>query len=69
MLPGGRILPRYQRLRIDILPAVLPPPKGQGSASAQALRDEARARILATVEEPDLSDSDGIAGLVQRRSL
>jgi 1-acyl-sn-glycerol-3-phosphate acyltransferase len=69
MLPGGRILPRYSRLRIDILPAVLPPPEGQGSASAQALRDEARARILATVDEPDLAERDGVAGLVPRRSL
>jgi len=69
MLPGGRILPRYQRLRIDILPAVLPPSEGRGSASAQALRDEARARILATVDEPDLSDSDGVAGLVARRPV
>lgn len=69
MLPGGRILPRYQRLRIDILPAVLPPLESQGSASAQALRDEARARILATVDEPDLSDSDGVASLASRRPV
>ena len=63
LLPGGQILPRWQRLRIDILPAVAP----GGPDSAQTLRDAARARIVAAVGEPDLSESDGVAGLQKRR--
>jgi hypothetical protein len=35
-------------------------------ATAQ-LRDQARARILTALDEPDLSDTDGVAELQARR--
>lgn len=65
MLPGGRVLPRFHRLQIHILPAV--PASASPKGSAEALRDEARARIVAAVDEPDLSERDGVAHLVGRR--
>jgi len=65
MLPGGRVLPRFNRLRIEILPAVAASTGRAGAA--QGLRDEARARIVAAVNEPDLSERDGVASLVGRR--
>ena len=62
MLPSGQMLPRWARLQIDILPSVFAP-DGPAAATAQAMRDEARARIVAVVEEPDLSEKDGVAEL------
>lgn len=64
MLPSGRFLPRLSRLRIDILPPIY---AGKATLAAQRMRDEARARIVATVEEPDLSDKDGLVALHANR--
>jgi 1-acyl-sn-glycerol-3-phosphate acyltransferase len=61
MLPSGRFLPRISRLQIDILPPIAA--AGAGAPTAQAMRDQARERIMAALDEPDLSHSDGIAEL------
>jgi 1-acyl-sn-glycerol-3-phosphate acyltransferase len=66
LLPGGRVLPRFHKLIVDILPPVT---ATGGEVSAQALRDEARARIVAIVKEPDLSGIDGVAGLRAPRQV
>lgn len=62
MLPSGRMLPRFSRLIIDILPTVSAT-AGAAAASSQSMRDEARGRIVAALGEPDLAESDGIAAL------
>jgi hypothetical protein len=49
-LPSGKLLPRLGRIEIEILA----PLDGSGAAP-EALRDEARAQILARVGEPDLA--------------
>ena len=47
----GMRLPAYSRLSITVLPAIAPP--GEGREAANALRDAARAAILARCGEPD----------------
>lgn len=53
MLPSGRILPRPNNLRIDILPAIAPgdPP----FSDSRELAEAARQRILMVLDEPDLA--------------
>jgi len=56
MLPSGRLLPRQADLFVDILPAIAP---GDAAfASSKGLAEEARQRILAALDEPDLLDFD-----------
>jgi 1-acyl-sn-glycerol-3-phosphate acyltransferase len=62
VLPSGRFLPRLGRIEIDILPALPAPPPGEAVAVA-FVRDQARARILGALDEPDLSDDDGVAAI------
>ena len=50
ILGGGRILPRWGRIEIEVLEA-LPARTGAGDTATQ-LRDEARARIAAALGEP-----------------
>ena len=57
MLPSGRMWPRPNTLRFDVLPAIRPgDPKFTDSRS---LAETARQRILAVVAEPDLLDLSG----------
>jgi 1-acyl-sn-glycerol-3-phosphate acyltransferase len=62
ILPSGRVLPRFGRIDIDILPA-LPVANAADSNSVHAVRDQARARIVAALGEPDLADDDGVAAI------
>jgi 1-acyl-sn-glycerol-3-phosphate acyltransferase len=62
VLPSGRFLPRYGRIEIDILPSLPAPAAGDPSA-VHAVRDQARERIVAAVDEPDLAEDDGVAAI------
>jgi len=57
MLPSGRILPRPNRLRIDILPAIAPGDPQFGDS--RELAEAARQRILTILDEPDLVPRTG----------
>ena len=52
MLPSGRILPRPNTLRIDVLPAIAP--GDREFADSRLLGETARQRILTVLDEPDL---------------
>ena len=62
ILPSSRFLPRFGRIDIDILPA-LPPPEAAEPAAIHAVRDQARARIVEALGEPDLAHDDGVAAI------
>jgi len=66
-LPSGRFLPRPARIEVQILPPLISG-DGNPAAAISVARDEARARILAVLDEPDLGDDDGLAALHERRS-
>jgi 1-acyl-sn-glycerol-3-phosphate acyltransferase len=68
ILPSGRILPRPGRIRIHVLPPLGPLSGLDPNVATQQTRDQARARILAALDEPDLSETDGVAALQGRRS-
>lgn len=57
ILPSGRFLPRPGRIEIEVLPTIAIPAEVESSAAATMIRDEARARILAALDEPDLGAS------------
>jgi 1-acyl-sn-glycerol-3-phosphate acyltransferase len=57
MLPSGRLLPRPNRLRIDILPAIAP--GDEAFSDSRALAEAARQRILTVLDEPDLVPRSG----------
>lgn len=59
ILPSGRFLPRFGRIDIEILPPL--PVGGNDAASVHLTRDQARARIVSVLGEPDLVDADGVA--------
>jgi len=68
VLPCGTILPRFGRIEVRVLPSISQPADRSGPG-VNAVRDQARVRILAALGEPDLSDSDGVAALeVARKS-
>lgn len=52
MLPSERDLPRYGRIRVDILPPI--PTDDPSFADHRELAELARQRILAVLDEPDL---------------
>jgi 1-acyl-sn-glycerol-3-phosphate acyltransferase len=54
-LPGSRILPRPARLEVEILPPL--PVLSESEHASSTLRDQARAAILARIDEPDLANS------------
>jgi len=66
ILPSGRFLPRFGRIEIDILPS-LPAISAGDPAAVHAMRDQARLRILAALDEPDLADDDGVAAIKPTR--
>ena len=68
VLPCGAMLPRPGRIEVRLLP-VVPQPTERSAAAVNAVRDQARVRILAALGEPDLSDNDGVAALeIARKS-
>ena len=67
ILPSGRFLPRWSRIHIQVLPALAPLPGLDPTAAIAQTRDQSRARILTALDEPDLSDTDGVAELQARR--
>jgi 1-acyl-sn-glycerol-3-phosphate acyltransferase len=67
MLPSGRYLPRPGRLRVDILPPIAVNSAIETGLAAKELRDRSHAAILAMVDEPDLSATDGVAAIVTTR--
>src|SRR5687767_8248193 len=67
VLPSGRFLPRPGRIYIQVLPPLGPLAGLDPNAATMQTRDQARARILAALDEPDLSDTDGVAALQGRR--
>jgi 1-acyl-sn-glycerol-3-phosphate acyltransferase len=66
-LPSGRFLPRWGRICIQVLPALAPLTDLEPTAAIAQMRDQSRARILTALDEPDLSDTDGVAELHARR--
>jgi 1-acyl-sn-glycerol-3-phosphate acyltransferase len=68
ILPSGRFLPRLGRIDIHVLPSVGPMRELKSPDAVHHTRDQAHARILAALGEPDLSGNDGIASLQSRRS-
>jgi 1-acyl-sn-glycerol-3-phosphate acyltransferase len=62
LLPSGRFLPRFGRIEVEILPPLPAPAAGDASA-VHTVRDQARARILSALDEPDLADDDGVAAI------
>jgi 1-acyl-sn-glycerol-3-phosphate acyltransferase len=54
MMPSGRMLPRPNLLRIEILPAITP--GDESFSDSRALAETARQRILSVLAEPDLLD-------------
>lgn len=55
-LPSERTLPRFSRLRIEILPPINP--DDPSFAHHRQLANAARQRILAVLDEPDLADTE-----------
>ncbi len=55
MMPSGSVLPRPRRLKIDILPPI--PTHDAAFEHHRVLAEEARGRIIAAVEEPDLLEN------------
>jgi 1-acyl-sn-glycerol-3-phosphate acyltransferase len=66
ILPSGRVLPRPGRIQIHVLPPLAPVPGLDSTAATAQSRDQARARILTALDEPDLSETDGVAELQAR---
>jgi hypothetical protein len=50
-MPSGTVVPRAGRLEVDFLEPLLP---GTERDAAETLRREARRRMLARLDEPDL---------------
>jgi 1-acyl-sn-glycerol-3-phosphate acyltransferase len=67
ILPSGRFLPRWGRIYIQVLPALAPLTDLEPTVAIAQMRDQSRARILTALDEPDLSDTDGVAELQQAR--
>lgn len=65
ILPASRFLPRWGRIEIDILPPL--PVGGAEPEAVLAIRDQARARIVDALGEPDLAHDDGVAAIEQSR--
>jgi 1-acyl-sn-glycerol-3-phosphate acyltransferase len=68
ILPSGHILPRPGVIDIHVLPPLGPLPTLDAPAAITLARDQSRARIVAAIGEPDLSEKDGVAALHARRS-
>ena len=54
ILRSGQFLPRPGRIEVEVLPTIVVPAGLDSAAVASITRDQARARILAALDEPDL---------------
>jgi hypothetical protein len=62
MLPSGRVLPKFGRLHVEILPAIPPSHPTDTTEAAAGMRDQSRAAIVARLGEPDLLEKvDAVA--------
>lgn len=66
VLPSGHLLPRFGFIEIEILPAIATSANADTHAT-HAVRDQARARIISALGEPDLADADGVAAIGAER--
>ena len=66
ILPSGRFLPRFGRIEIEILPTLAAVSAADPSA-IHSQRDQARARIIDALGEPDLAEDDGVAAITAAR--
>lgn len=64
ILPSGRILPRLGSIDVQVLPPLAAPSASETSTSMLATREQARARILAALGEPDLTHNEHPSGPV-----
>lgn len=55
ILRSGSVWPRPGRVELEALPMIDPAAARKGRGSAECLRDQARARMLMALDEPDLS--------------
>lgn len=67
ILPSGRFLPRPGRIDIQVLQSLDPSQDAESGAAVIATREQARARILGALDEPDLSQIDGGATIQAQR--
>ena len=67
-VPTRRTGPPSSVMTATLLTPLGPLPGLDPNAATQQTRDQARARILAALDEPDLSETDGVAALQGRRS-
>jgi 1-acyl-sn-glycerol-3-phosphate acyltransferase len=67
ILPSGRLLPRPGAIEIQVLRAISPSENTDTATAVALMRDQARARIIAALGEPDLSANDGVAALQAAR--
>ena len=67
ILPSGRFLPRPGRIHVQVMPPLAPLRGLDPTLATAQIRDQARARILTALDEPDLSETDGVAELQARR--
>ena len=67
ILPSGRALPRPGAIEVQVLRAITPSANSDTAADVALMRDQARARIIGALGEPDLSGNDGVAALQAAR--
>jgi 1-acyl-sn-glycerol-3-phosphate acyltransferase len=58
ILRSGQFLPRPGKIEVEILPTIIVPAGLDSGSIASMTRDQARARILAALNEPDLEAAD-----------
>ena len=68
VLPSGHFLPRWGRIEVEILPVIDVPSGVDSAAIATMTRDQARARILSALDEPDLTAQEETSLEVARRN-
>jgi 1-acyl-sn-glycerol-3-phosphate acyltransferase len=69
ILRSGQFLPRPGRIEVEILPPIALPAGLDSASVATMTRDQARARILSALDEPDLIETPGLDALeVARKS-
>jgi 1-acyl-sn-glycerol-3-phosphate acyltransferase len=67
ILRSGQFLPRPGRIEVEILPTIAVPSGLDSAAVASMTRDQARARILAALDEPDLEVAENAVLEVARK--
>jgi 1-acyl-sn-glycerol-3-phosphate acyltransferase len=67
ILRSGQFLPRPGKIEVEILPTIAVPSGLDSAAVASMTRDQARARILAALDEPDLEVAENAVLEVARK--